>query len=637
MTVPQTTSRVTPAAVAGAEEASCIIVLDDEQAIQRLLKLVLESEGYEVMTTDDGRQALDVVRHQPVDLIIQDLRMPKMDGLAFLRQLKEVNAELPSIVLTAYGTLETAVEAMRLGAYTHINKPFDTDEIRLTVSRALERLELRKKNLPRSHVPFLDIIGNSTTPMSNVSRLIEMAAPTDSTILISGESGTGKELVARAIHYNSLRADQAFIPVNCGAFTETLLESELFGHVRGAFTNAINNHEGVFERADRGTLFLDEVGEMSLTTQVKLLRVLETRTFKPVGGSKDLKVDVRFITATNRNLSSMVAEGQFREDLFYRLNVIPIQLPPLRERREDIPLLAGHFLARNAKRANKNIKSMEDAAVEKLLSYPWPGNVRELENTLERAVALARGDRLTALDITLPQQQIYSSGQYRTLQSNAGPRQPQQPQRPQQPVLQESFARSYNAGLSTPREYETPGVPFDAFTTPIAPIGRPHFDNPQPAPQNYAPYQAQPQQGAPALHFFHAACTWPGSPRPYAPSGLGSPPTARVPAGNAVQLSERLLRAAGDGHAAGPSRHAHQRACAADATGHAAARRHGSSKSYLLEQERSLIIQALERCNWNLTEAARLLHMTFRSIRYRVAKLGIERPGKGGDFSGEEP
>ena len=375
---------------------------------------------------------------------------------------------------------------MRLGAYTHINKPFDTDEIRLTVSRALERIELRKKN-PRSLVPFIDIIGTNTL-MSAVSSLIEMAAPTDSTILITGESGTGKELVARSIHYNSLRADQAFIPVNCGAFTETLLESELFGHVRGAFTNAINNHEGVFERSDRGTLFLDEVGEMSLTTQVKLLRVLETRTFKPVGGSKDMKVDVRFITATNKILNNMVADGQFREDLYYRLNVIPIELPPLRERTEDIPLLAGHFLATTMKKANKSIKAIDDSAIEKLLSHSWPGNVRELQNTIERAVALARGDRITAAEITLPG--VQQSGAYRPLNTPTGvypaqqyrPQQ-QQPQRPQQPVMQESFARSYNASLAAGRDPNAQQpVAFDPYTTPTQPDAAPDRRVPFPSP-----------------------------------------------------------------------------------------------------------------------------------------------------------
>ena len=588
-----TTDPNAPSAAPGTPARKRVLVLDDEPAIQRLLKVVLESEGYEVITTDDGHLALETIRHNPVDLIIQDLRMPKLDGLQFLRKLKEQNPELPSIVLTAYGTLETAVEAMRLGAYTHINKPFDTEEIRLTVSRALERIELRKKN-PRSLVPFLDIIGTNML-MSDVSRMIEMAAPTDSTILISGESGTGKELVARSIHYNSLRADQAFIPVNCGAFTETLLESELFGHVRGAFTNAINNHEGVFERADRGTLFLDEVGEMSLTTQVKLLRVLETRTFKPVGGAKDMKVDVRFITATNKNLSTMVADGQFREDLYYRLNVIPIQLPPLRERKDDIPLLAGHFLATSAKKANKSIKAIDDGAIEKLLSHSWPGNVRELQNTIERAVALCRGDRITPPEITLPG--IQQSGAYRPIPSGAYPPQgyrPQQPQRPQQPVMQESFARSYNASLAAGRDPNAPQYdPYAPQNTPAQQPSGGYLPLPQ---QNYTPTGYPPQQPQ-AQHYPQQA----QDPNAY-PQGYS------IPVATPISV---------------PATHTHVTLPPEGM----------DLEKFLLEQERTLIIQALERSNWNLTEAAKILSMTFRSIRYRVSKLAIERPGKAIDFT----
>ena len=564
-----------------------ILVLDDEQAIQRLLKIVLESEGYEVVTTDDGRLALEMIRLQPVDLIIQDLRMPKMDGLQFLRHLKEQNPELPSIVLTAYGTLETAVEAMRLGAYTHINKPFDTEEIRLTVARALERIELRKKN-PRSLAPFLDIIGMNTL-MSAVSSLIEMAAPTESTILISGESGTGKELVARAIYYNSLRADQAFVPVNCGAFTETLLESELFGHVRGAFTNAINNHQGVFEHADRGTLFLDEVGEMSLTTQVKLLRVLETRTFKPVGGNKDMKVDVRFITATNKILSNMVADGQFREDLYYRLNVIPIQLPPLRDRKDDIPLLAGHFLATSAKKSNKIIKAIDDDAIEKLLSHQWPGNVRELQNTIERAVALARGDRISAGEIMLPV--INQPAAYRPLKTPPHVLQQPQYRQSQPPVMQESFARSYNASLAAGRDPNTQSpAAFDPYAAPAQPTQHPPVIIQPHQPQGYQPSQrpSQPPQQA----------------QPYPLRGMD--PSAHSQGYVSVPASQMRATLPPEGM---------------------------DLEKYLLEQERMLIIQALERSNWNLTEAAKILAMTFRSIRYRVAKLAIERPGKAMDFT----
>ncbi len=481
-----------------------VLVLDDEIAIQRLLKVVLEEEGHEVFHTDDGQAALDLVAKHGIDLIIQDLRMPKMDGLTFLRRLKELNPDVPSIVITAFGTFETAIDAMRLGAYTHLNKPFDTDEIRLTVSRALERIEIARKS-PRASVPFLDIISH-TSLMSEVASLVNRVARTDSTVLITGESGTGKELVARAIHYNSLRADQAFVPVNCGAFTETLLESELFGHLKGSFTNAIADRKGVFETADRGTLFLDEVGELSQSTQVKLLRVLETRMFKPVGGPREMKVDVRFITATNRNLSQMVAEGQFREDLYYRLNVIPVELPPLRDRKADIPLLAGHFLARFAKRMNKPMTGIDDGVIEKLLSYSWPGNVRELENTIERAVALAQQDRVTLADVAVPP--------------------------------------STSSNVRLPQVSATPSGRFNITAAPAA--------------------SAVPAENAPDSLAAHAVLP---------PQGI-------------------------------------------------------DLERYLLDEERAFILQALERSNWNLTLAAKLLNMTFRSIRYRVQKLGIERPSK---------
>jgi len=497
-----------------------ILVLDDEQAIQRLLKVILEGEGYEVINTDDGRLALETIQRDGVDLIIQDLRMPKMDGLTFLRLLKESHPEVPSIIITAFGTFETAIEAMRLGAYTHLNKPFDTEEIRHTVLRALERIEIAKKT-PRTGVAFLDIVSH-TQVMANVSNMIKRVAPTDSTILITGESGTGKELVARSIHYASLRADQPFVAVNCGAFAETLLESELFGHVKGAFTNAIADRKGVFESADRGTLFLDEVGEMSLPTQVKLLRVLETRSFKPVGGTKEMRFDVRFITATNRNLSQMVSDGQFREDLFYRLNVIPIELPSLRERKEDIPLLAGHFLARFVKRMNKPMHGIDDAVIAKLLAYSWPGNVRELENTIERAVALSSGDRITLADLAGPVLAGISGARSATTISGSYPR--MGVLRPQMPIS------SAMLGAVPPHQWahlvRTEGMP-------------------------------------------------PPDPREMVLPELG------------MDLEQHLI-----------------------------------------DQERSYILQALERSNWNLTEAAKLLNMTFRSIRYRVSKLGIDRPSK---------
>ena len=501
-----------------------ILVLDDENSIRIVLKSILEGEGYAVLHTDDGREALDILAAQHVDLIIQDLRMPKMDGLTFLKSVKQKFPDIPSIVLTAFGTFETAVEAMRLGAYTHLPKPFDTGEMRETVARALERHAMGAKS-PRSGLQFLDMISN-TSVMSQISSLVNRVAPTDSTILITGESGTGKELVARAIHFGSLRAEQPFLPVNCGAFAETLLESELFGHVKGAFTHAIADRKGVFESADRGTLFLDEIGELSPPTQVKLLRVLETRSFKPVGGAKEIKVDVRIIAATNRNLGQMAIDGQFREDLYYRLNVIPIELPPLRERKDDIPLLAGHFLAKFAKRMGKQISAIDHAVIEKLQAYAWPGNVRQLENTIERAVALSRGDRITLADLAGP-----------VLGGNASAR----------------------------------------MTPALAPA-------PAPAP---APGEGPPPRLSVAIPSH--------GPSAAADSSAGATGLHRASVGE----PDVLLPSEGM-----------------------------DLEKHLLDRERALILQALERSNWNLTEAAKLLNMTFRSIRYRVSKLGIERPSR---------
>jgi two-component system response regulator PilR (NtrC family) len=496
-----------------------ILVLDDEHSIRVVLKSILEGEGYAVLDTDDGREALELMAAQAVDLIIQDLRMPKMDGLTFLKAVKQKFPDVPSIVLTAFGTLETAVDAMRLGAYTHMPKPFDTVEMRDMVARALERHELGRKS-PRSGLQYLDMISN-TASMAQITSLINRIAPTDSTVLITGESGTGKELVARAIHFGSLRAEQAFVPVNCGAFAETLLESELFGHTKGAFTHAIADRKGVFESADRGTLFLDEVGELTQPTQVKLLRVLETRSFKPVGGAKEMKVDVRIIAATNRNLGQMSIDGQFREDLFYRLNVIPIELPPLRERVDDIPLLAGHFLAKFSKRMGKQLSGIDNAVIEKLQAYAWPGNIRQLENTIERAVALSRSDRITVADLAGP-----------VLGGNASARlAPVSPAEAQAgPPSRLSVAVSSSHVLSS-------------------------------VSKSYA--------GATGLHRAEVA-----------------EPEIALPA-EGIDLEKHLL-----------------------------------------DRERAFILQALERSNWNLTEAAKLLNMTFRSIRYRVAKLGIERPSR---------
>ena len=501
----------------GPDRKPRIMVLEDEPAMQRLLKMILEDVGCEVLIFDDGKQVLEWLTKHDCELIIQDLRMPKMDGLLFLKTLRERHPSVLSIVVTAFSNWETSVEAMRLGAYTYMPKPFDTEEMRQVVARALERKRISMRAAGADILPFLDLVGNSSV-LNAVSLLIKRIAPTDSTVLIAGESGTGKELVARAIHYYSLRAKGPFVPVNCGAFTETLLESELFGHVRGAFTHAIADRRGLFDASNTGTLFLDEIGEMSLLMQVKLLRVLETRSYKPVGGSREVRSDVRIIAATNRHLSHMVSEGLFREDLFHRLNVIPIGVPALRERKEDIPLLAGHFLARYAQRVDKPIAGIDEGALRCLVEYVWPGNVRELENTIERAVALCDATRIMEAHIMGPMN----------------------------PDLPSATARSLAAPMQSAAAFSS---------MPTAGRGWPFVSAPRVA------------SAANTLPLPHP----PGHVAPLPPEGM-------------------------------------------------------DLERYLLEQEHAYIVQALERTDWNLTEAAKLLGMTFRSIRYRVSKLGIEKP-----------
>jgi len=395
-----TASARKPAGAAG-YDAGRILVVDDEPSMQRLLRLTLEDEGYEVATTDDGNEAVRLYTDGTWDLVIQDLRMPKMPGIELLRRLKEADPKAMIIVVTAFSTWDNAVEAMRLGAYDYLKKPFDTEALRAVVRRALERRELfaRLAGSPRAEAVYPESLAGSSAAMREVLDLVRRVAPTDSTVLIQGESGSGKELIARAIHHASARSEEAFIPVNCGAFTETLLESELFGHVRGSFTGAVADKRGLFEIANRGTLFLDEVAEMTLAMQVKLLRVLETREVRPVGSERSRNVDVRIIAATNRDLMVVIGEGKFREDLFYRLNVIPLAIPPLRQRREDIPLLAGQFLARVAGRTGRSVVGIDEAAMKALVEYEWPGNVRELENAIERAMTLTRGEVIGMQDL----------------------------------------------------------------------------------------------------------------------------------------------------------------------------------------------------------------------------------------------
>ncbi len=369
-----------------------ILVVDDERSMRELLAIVLRREGYEVLLAATGQAAIETLEREPVDLLISDIKMPDLSGVDVLRAAKQVDRDILGIMITAFASTDTAVEAMRLGACDYLSKPFDIDLLKMKVREKIENRQLRRENvllkrtLGISH-QFTNIIGRSE-PMLAVFKMIEMVARTTSTILLTGESGTGKGLVAQAIHFHSLRREKPMVSLNCGALPEALLESELFGHMRGSFTSADSNKKGLLEVAERGTIFLDEIGEMSAAMQVKLLRVLQERRFRRVGGLEELQADIRVVAATNQDLTRLVAEGRFREDLFYRINVIPIALPPLRDRREDIPLLADHFLAKYAEQMGKHVSGVSHAAMQWLVRYGWPGNIRELENVIERAVAL---------------------------------------------------------------------------------------------------------------------------------------------------------------------------------------------------------------------------------------------------------
>ena len=369
-----------------------ILVVDDERSMRELLAIVLRREGYEVLLAENGRTAVDMLEREPIDLLISDIKMPDLSGVDVLRAAKKIDQDILGIMITAFASTETAVEAMRLGACDYLSKPFDIDLLKMKVREKIENRQLRQENvllkrtLGLSH-QFSNIIGRSEA-MLDVFKMVETVARTNSTILLTGESGTGKGLVAQAIHFNSLRREKPMVSLNCGAMPENLLESEMFGHMRGAFTGADTNKKGLLEVAERGTIFLDEIGEMSPVMQVKLLRVLQERRFRRVGGLEELQADIRVITATNQDLTVAIADGRFREDLFYRINVIPIALPPLRERREDIPLLAEHFLAKYSEQMEKQIVGISHDAMDLLGRHEWPGNIRELENVLERAVAL---------------------------------------------------------------------------------------------------------------------------------------------------------------------------------------------------------------------------------------------------------
>jgi len=370
-----------------------ILIVDDEESIRWTLKKALEREGYRILLARDGGEGVKLAQDPAVDLVLLDLRLPMMDGLEVLTRIKEERPELPIIIMTAYGTLPAAVQAMKRGAYDYITKPFDVEELLLQVERAFQVQALSdevvrlRENL-REQFDFGGVVGQSP-PMQEVFKLVGKVAASDITVLLRGESGTGKELIARAIHYHSKRFGRPFVAVNCAAIPKELLESELFGHEKGAFTGATSLKRGKFELAHGGTLFLDEIGDMDLTLQTKILRVLQEKEVERVGGEGPLAVDVRIIAASNQDLEAAVARKTFREDLFYRLNVVTIHLPPLRERREDIPLLVGHFLRQYAKEHGEEPKVFSSEALELLFKYPWPGNVRELENVVKRACVLS--------------------------------------------------------------------------------------------------------------------------------------------------------------------------------------------------------------------------------------------------------
>jgi two-component system response regulator PilR (NtrC family) len=378
--------------------AARVLVVDDEKSMRDLLAITLERAGHEVALADGGEAAVDAIRRDTFDAIITDLRMPRVDGLEVLRAAKDLSPDTAVLVITAVASTETAVEAMKLGAYDYITKPFKLDEVNLIIQNALERKRLRDENqylrrqLETRH-RFENIIGKSPQIVA-VFDTIRKIADSPATAMITGESGTGKELVARAVHFNSHRRDKPFVSVNCGAIPEGLMESELFGHVKGAFTGAVSNKVGLFAAAEGGTLFLDEITEIPPLLQVKLVRAIQMREIRRVGDTKDIKTDVRLIAASNRDLETAVREGVMREDLFYRLNVLPIHLPALRERREDIPLLVAHFLQKFSGELGKEVRGVTPEALAVLERYQWPGNIRELENVIERAIVLGTGDVL---------------------------------------------------------------------------------------------------------------------------------------------------------------------------------------------------------------------------------------------------
>ena len=387
-----------------------ILVVDDEPAHRQMIEAVLDAEGYEIVQAEHGGAAISAVENRFYDLVIMDVRMPDVDGIEALQKIKQISPDIPVIIMTAYASVDTAVDALKSGAYDYLIKPLDIDELKLLVDKALRYHQLEQENLflkerLNDRFDFSNIIGRSPA-MQKLFETIALVAPSEATVLIAGESGTGKELIANAIHQNSPRKDSVLIKVNCAALPETLLESELFGHEKGAFTGAITRKQGRFQLAHKSSIFLDEIAEMAPATQAKILRVLQEREFEPVGSTQTMKVDTRVIAATNRNLEEEIQAGRFREDLYYRLNVVTVDVPSLRQRRDDIPLLADFFLKRYAQKNRRVIKGFTPRATDLLMRYDWPGNVRELENIIERAVIMARGEMITPLEFSVELQAL---------------------------------------------------------------------------------------------------------------------------------------------------------------------------------------------------------------------------------------
>ncbi len=387
-----------------------ILLVDDDDSLRDMLSIVLKKEGYDVVSLENAMLALKILKKRSFDLIISDIKMPGISGIKLLSKIKSINNEIPIIMITAYASTNDAVEAMKLGAEDYITKPFNLDELKIIIDKALYKKNIERENVElrlklSKEDKFEDIIGNSSKILK-IYELIDNISKTDSNVLITGESGTGKELIAKAIHSKSLRAAKNFVSINCGALPENLLESELFGHVKGSFTDAYRDKMGLFEQAEQGTIFLDEIAEMSQKMQVKLLRAIQERKIRRVGSNSEKEIDVKIISATNKDLETSMKESEFRPDLFYRLNVIPIKVPPLRERRDDIPLLMQHFLDKINKKFGKNIEGFEKKVIDLYMNYSWPGNVRELENFIERGVALEKSNIIRMENI--PTDMIYN-------------------------------------------------------------------------------------------------------------------------------------------------------------------------------------------------------------------------------------